>query len=365
MFATQVAVAGEFDSSGVAGQFGAASTAALLRHTLAISGSDASSRVNTARAVLPRDGISGGELPPVLPLLGDALAEGGIGVEQTRIVVASMRKIPKDVDPVTRDSCEQLLVDKGREFEPAPFANFAKAVVATVSADAAPDDEDRANRIEFHLGVRDPYTGMTKFRGQVDDLGAEVLSQAIDGLSQPCPERQNRTVRAGRHRPRVGNGRHRPRVGHVGRAGADRDRTRPRTGTEPVRRAADRARPGAGQLIPDSRSAACRRGQALLEALRRFLDLGLGPIQGGERPHVTVTVDLEVLRSKIGAAYLDFGGTIDAGTARMLACDASIVPAVLGSPSQVLDVGMASRLFTDRDQAGDHAAGPGMQLPGL
>ena len=42
--------------------------------------------------------------------------------------------------------------------------------------------------------------------------------------------------------------------------------------------------PGAGELIPDSRSAACRRGQALLEALRRFLDLGLGPIQGGERP---------------------------------------------------------------------------------
>ena len=228
VFGTQVGIAGELDSSGVAGQFGAASTAALLRHALAISASEAAFRVNTARVVLPRDGISGGELPPVLPELGAAIAEGGIGVDQTRTIVASMRKLPKDLDPSTRDECEHQLVVHGREFEPAPFANFAKAVVATLTADAAPDDEDRANRIEFHLGVRDPYTGMTKFRGQVDDLGAAVLSQAIDGLSKPCPERQQTGD--------SGSGRRERSVRLERRVGRERvRRRRPRAGRRPGR----------------------------------------------------------------------------------------------------------------------------------
>ena len=96
---------------------------------------------------------------------------------------------------------------------------------------------------------------------------------------------------------------------------------------------------------PDPRPAPVRRGQALIEALRRFLDLGLGPTQGGERPHVTVTMDLDALRGRLGAAVLDHGGPLSAAQARLLACDAMIIPAVLGSDSQVLDVGTASRLF--------------------
>ena len=79
--------------------------------------------------------------------------------------------------------------------------------------------------------------------------------------------------------------------------------------------------------------------------LRRYLDLGDAPVQGGERPHVTVTIDLQDLRNGVGAATLEHGGPISAGEARMLACDARIIPAVLGGASQVLDVGAASRSF--------------------
>ena len=79
--------------------------------------------------------------------------------------------------------------------------------------------------------------------------------------------------------------------------------------------------------------------------LRRFLDVGFAPTQGGERPHVTVTMDLDALNGKLGTAVLDHGGPITAAQARMLACDAMIIPAVLGSASQVLDMGTAVRLF--------------------
>ena len=82
-----------------------------------------------------------------------------------------------------------------------------------------------------------------------------------------------------------------------------------------------------------------------MEVLRRYLDIGDLPMVGGERPHVTVTMTLEDLQRGVGAATLDHGGPISAGQARMLACDAKIIPAVLGSKSQVLDVGAAARLF--------------------
>jgi 5-methylcytosine-specific restriction protein A len=79
------------------------------------------------------------------------------------------------------------------------------------------------------------------------------------------------------------------------------------------------------------------------------------PAQGGERPHVTVTIDLQDLRNGVGAATLEHGGPISAGEARMLACNARIVPAVLSGPSQVLDVGAAypaaiRRAITLRDR---------------
>jgi hypothetical protein len=61
---------------------------------------------------------------------------------------------------------------------------------------------------------------------------------------------------------------------------------------------------------------------------------------GGERPHITVTVDLEVLQgTKAGTAELDHGGVVHQETARRLACDASVRRIVLGPRSEPLDVG--------------------------
>ncbi len=56
-------------------------------------------------------------------------------------------------------------------------------------------------------------------------------------------------------------------------------------------------------------------------------------------------MDLDALHGTLGTAMLDHGGPITAAHARMLACDAMIIPAVLGSASQVLDMGTAVRLF--------------------
>jgi len=288
VYAAQVHVAGEVSTRNLHTTRGATSAAALLRQTLTISAPDARGRVAAARAVLPQEQPSGGDTEPVLPVLGDALAAGVIGTEQTRTIVTTMRTLPAGVDPGTRELCQKLLVEHGQVTEPAPFAQFARLVAATCDPDGTLDGKDPADRVELTVGGRNAATGLTRFHGQLDDEGVEVLSQAIDGLAKPQP-----TAAGG----------------------------------------------------PDPRSAATRRGQALTEVLRRYLDLGDAPVQGGERPHITITMDFEDLQRKIGAGYLAHGGPISAARARVLACDANIIPMVLGSASQVLDVGRSSRLF--------------------
>lgn len=94
----------------------------------------------------------------------------------------------------------------------------------------------------------------------------------------------------------------------------------------------------------DLRTPAQRRADALCELARRYLDCPERPTVAGERPHITVTVDMQTLRD--GGARngnrrceLDHTGAIHPATARRLACDASILPVVMGGPSEPLDVG--------------------------
>ncbi|MGH3609831.1 MAG: DUF222 domain-containing protein, partial [Pseudonocardiaceae bacterium] len=72
------------------------------------------------------------------------------------------------------------------------------------------------------------------------------------------------------------------------------------------------------------------------------LQAGDLPTEGGERPQVVVTVSLAVLRGRIGSASLALGGPINADIARRIACDAQVIPVVLGSRGEPLDVGRAS-----------------------
>jgi hypothetical protein len=82
-----------------------------------------------------------------------------------------------------------------------------------------------------------------------------------------------------------------------------------------------------------------RRADALGEICRRWLDRGDRPVVAGERPHVVVTVGLDVLREGNGAAELEEAGSVSAEAARRLACDASVSRVVFSGASEPLDVG--------------------------
>lgn len=81
-------------------------------------------------------------------------------------------------------------------------------------------------------------------------------------------------------------------------------------------------------------------GLALTELLEHLPNDGFGPV-GAD---LLVTVDLQALQTGLGHARLDTGARISPGEARRLACNAGIVPAVLGSRSEPLDLGREARL---------------------
>ena len=93
------------------------------------------------------------------------------------------------------------------------------------------------------------------------------------------------------------------------------------------------------------RSRAQRRGDAMVDVCRWFLDHQTGHTSGRERPHLNVVADLTDLETRGQGRFLD-GTPIDAATLRRLACDAGIRRVITDGPSVLLDYGRATRAIS-------------------
>jgi hypothetical protein len=96
----------------------------------------------------------------------------------------------------------------------------------------------------------------------------------------------------------------------------------------------------------DLRAPAARRANALLDLVSRAAAAPEGLPQQA-KTSLVVTVGLDVLEGRTRGAGLTIAGELlTADTMRRLACDAQVVPVVLGSRGELLAQGMAQRLFT-------------------
>jgi hypothetical protein len=97
----------------------------------------------------------------------------------------------------------------------------------------------------------------------------------------------------------------------------------------------------------DLRSRGKRQADALTAILTAAASTGAAaPAHGDIKPHLTVTIDLEDLKSATGTGVLASGETLSAGAVRRVACDAGIIPMILGTNSEPLDVGTEHRFVT-------------------
>jgi hypothetical protein len=287
-YAAQVRLAGEIDEQGFASVLSCSSTPALLRQAFNISAADARNRVRAARETITQAATAGGELPARLPVLAQVLDSGSLGPEHIRTIVDTMAKLPTGLTEEGRGLAERLLVDNALVCDPTHFVDAARAIAEILDPDGKLDDTPPARKTEFSIGQRSASTGLTPIKGLLDDLSVEILRKAVDPLAAPQPET---------------NG------------------------------------------VKDLRSAANRRAHALIEALHRYLNAGIGPSQGGEPAHVTVTMEYDALREKLKSGTFDSGHLATPHTVRRLLCDAKLLPAVLGGDGQVLSVGRAQRTF--------------------
>jgi Domain of unknown function (DUF222)/HNH endonuclease len=315
--AVQLALVRQVDSRQVAAAMGATSTLAWLRDRHRISSATASRLVRLARAVDTDAGSATAE----------ALATGEVNVDQVQVITDAVAKLPAK----HRTAAEEHLVGEAACFGPKELGRLAQRIFEVVAPDEAEkqalDELERAARRAWHdrgLWLTDiAGTSRVRLTGWLDQEGAASVRAALDPLCAPRVMRRtgDRGADAGAvpaARADLG--------AHAGGA----------TGTDP----------GNDSDPADVRSPAQRRVDALVEVCRLASACGELPDNGGDRPQVVVTIDYDRLRQQVGTGTFDDGSHLSPAAARRLACDAGIIPAVLGTASQTLDLGRQTRLAT-------------------
>ena len=117
----------------------------------------------------------------------------------------------------------------------------------------------------------------------------------------------------------------------------------------------------------EERDASRRRGDALVDILRFFLDHQHDAPKNRNRPHVSLVIDYDRYRKGHGGTFAD-GIPAAPATIKRTLCDADISRVVTSAGSVILDLGRTERLFTDaqfqalvlRDR---HCRAPGCDRP--
>jgi hypothetical protein len=129
----------------------------------------------------------------------------------------------------------------------------------------------------------------------------------------------------------------------------------------PVTPAADGT---ATEETPDPRTYTQRMHDALLDAGNRLLAAGTLPDSGGVPATVLMTMTLEQLETRLGAATTGHGGLLSIPAALKLAADAEIIPTVLGHGGGILAYGRVNRHATPAQRRALAARDKGCSFPG-
>lgn len=273
-----------------------------------------------------------------LPATRAAMAAGHLSRAQAAAIVRNVGHLPRV--PELRDAAEARLLEAARDLDATDLDRIFPTIVDELDPDGTllgtdlslPRQERAAHRQRYLALTPDSYGGV-RIRGYGTAEDAEFIKATLIPLTAPVTSEPG----ACGADPRV--------------PGETRDREAER---ENRRRCPD---PDCRHDGRDPREFGVRLWDALVEACHRLQTTDLLPHTHRAPPRLTVTVDHDVLRARAaceasdrsaehGRGMLLSGGDISAAAVRRLACDAEIIPAVLGTDSQILDLGRSHRLVT-------------------
>jgi len=324
MDAIRVRLAGELaaqsaehlGAEGIARRAGHAQPASFLAELWQISVGEAKRLCDVGVAVRSRVALDGSMLPARYPALAGAVETLALGVEAAAVIVRELDHAAPYCSASARAAGEQLLVEHAPGLSVRQVQGLARQVRDRLDEDGA-EPRNAIRRGRRSLSLIPQPDGMVRLVWDMPPETAGLVRAGIDHL-----------------------------VGEQLRA--SRDQT--------VAFLAD-----TGVTDVDDRTMPQRRADAAEELLRHAITCDR---PGGDHPAVTMVVrmTLDQLVDGLGAAHdggLRAGSNgcglpqidgidapISATTARLLAAEANIIPAVLGGAGEVLDLGRARRLFS-------------------
>ena len=241
--------------------------------------------------------------------IGEAFGAGRLSLEAARVITGAVQKAPAEL----REVVETELVTAAESVDPGRLGSFTRELIARLTNDDAEAAAQRKYDSRW-LRLSETFEGMTSVEGMLDPASAASIKAALSPL--------------------------------LASTGPDDQRTH-------------------GQRTAD----------ALVTVAEVALAAGGLPETGGEPPQVIVTIGYDQLAAQIQAhpdACSDpISGTVSMNgvaitpnTARKIACDAQIIPAVLGGHSEVLDLGRSTRTWTRAQRRALRLEDRGCRWPG-
>ncbi|MDQ0076570.1 HNH endonuclease signature motif containing protein [Arthrobacter oryzae] len=335
---------------------GCRNAAEFLRDSLRIGIAEARRRLSLAGTVLPRTGISGHIEPPERPVLAAAVAAGTVASRSATIITLALEKVRHHAPEETVARMEHQLTRQAVESDADLLSRVARRWIEGIDQDGSEPSEEELRRRQG-VFLRQARRGLQHIEIFATPDQCEPLLTVMNTATNP--------------RTRMLDG----------------------TGAAPDDALDLRTRP---QRLLDG----------LVGATKASLTTGALPAAGGFKPQVMVTIDYRDLLDRLGRLNPDTGtpgpgrtapgpgpgpgrgngaesstgtgipgtgsfaftGPVNASTVRKIACDADIIPVLLGSEGRILDIGRTTRIFpphirkaiTARDQG---CAFPGCTIP--
>jgi len=318
-----------------------------------------------------------------------AFDAGDVSGRCAGIIVSTMDKLPESLTDVERAKVETSLVRQARVLNPGRFYRAAKFALADAERSAQEvaehveaqllDQETRAYRLAT-VTMQDLGDGTTRLQALLPTFTARMLGKVLQSMTAPRRVHLRKAAEAA-----LADGQTAAGDLADGSVAADLHASTRQTpgaafGIATPTDSAEAAGPagqagagvGAGRGV--GRNAdwadidwAHRRGRALTELIEH---LDTERLTGRVAATVIITMTMEQavgaartaqiqasireatgtlleMTPSVGAASTDTGTLISATAARRIACQAGILPAVLGGPGQILDLGRHHRFFSD------------------
>ncbi|MBO1766103.1 HNH endonuclease signature motif containing protein [Allobranchiibius sp. GilTou38] len=277
-------------------------------------------------------------------VVAQCLAEGSASVPAAAVALREVPRVVRQLPCADRDDMFLRYLSLSH-FGPRALKELSTRIIGQFAPEQLIRDEETQQHCEAARWYDLPG-GMVRFEADLSAAHAATVKHALQFLSAPTPQTCP------------------DNPAHSGDTAEEKGGNRGGNAEKPA------LGPMVNPLDRDPRTPAKRRADALL----RLIETAAGVLDGtSPRPvgeitgvaKIVVTLDYNTLLAGLqhsgrlggtgamtdpiyspGIGRTADGDYLDAGTLRRLACDADLIPMVLGGASEPMDVGRAKRLFT-------------------